>query len=344
MKLSTAIDRVRHNPLDDVEGKELWKTGELVSYFNEKLEELCEETLVLVDSDTPEICQQIIGIVASNMTQGTNPATLKVVNAFAFRNINKGYTFPITDNIPMTDCVTQAISTYCRYLISTDKTNTVTVQKGNDSSTASGAYLPLMTSGLTPIAMLLVQTDASHTFTSGTNSLNDTGITATFESSNTGFSLDSRVVRLNSAQMANYPDPLDIKDKHWMNRNIYSWKTYNYDIPKALVYGATLGEYLVWPSAKFPDQLLLTVARRPLVPLSKETLESEIELPDQFVKRLYNGVAALAYLKRDADTFDPTKSANHHGMWLADIDAVKREIIRTNQTNEINQPGSGFLP
>lgn len=343
MNFKTALTRFRLNPLRDSVRPYLWDNDELQTYFNEIRDEFCEETQSLIDSETPEICQIIAGVVAANLERGTNAATIKVVTAFDFMNIGTKYTFPITDNIAMTACSVQAVSTFCRYLICADSENAVTVQKGDDSSTAAAAYLPLMTEDLTPIGMLLIQTGAGNTFTSGTTSLNSAGITATFVSSSETFALDSRVVRLNSAEMSNIHDgELDIKDKHWMNRHISSWKTRVSAIPQGLISGEMTGQYRIWPPPLYPEQILLTVARRPLADLSSMT--SLMEIPDEYVKRLYNGVAQLAYMKRDAKTLDATKAAEHGDKWLNDIEMVKRDIIRKNATNDNNYLPGGVLP
>lgn len=338
--------RIRTAILKDVKTPQRWTDEELTQYVNDVLDEIAEKTFILVDSETPEICQVIVGVDSAKMAQGTGAATLQVVTAFDFLNQDTLYTMPVTDNIAMTACDAQAVSTYCRYLICTDSANAVTVTKGTDATTAATAILPLMTEGLTPIGMLLIATDATHTFTSGTTSLDATGITATFESSSTSFTLDSRVLRINRADLANRSlvAGLTITDIHRMGRYMPSWKTADAADPTVLVRGMNRRQYRVWRSPQYPDQILMSVCRRPLTPMVYTDLIAECECPDEYVKRMDNGIASKAYAKNDADTFNADKSLDHYNKYLLDIEAIRVQEIRDNAVTETNELPSGVLP
>ena len=87
-----------------------------------------------------------------------------------------------TNNIAMTACSAQAISTFCYYLVSIDRNGNVTVTKGTDNTYA----LPSTPAGNIPIGSILVNTDGTHTFTSGTDDLSGAGITAVCYDIDTG--------------------------------------------------------------------------------------------------------------------------------------------------------------
>jgi hypothetical protein len=117
------------------------------------------------------------------LAEGTNSATLKTTADCTYNIAGVDYTKDITDNIAMTAAAEQAISIYCYYLISIDTTGAVTVTKGTDSTTAAEAAIamPALPANSAPLGTILIQTDGSHTFTSGTTDLSAAGITKTIK-------------------------------------------------------------------------------------------------------------------------------------------------------------------
>jgi hypothetical protein len=341
MLMQAIIDRVRKTPLGDTEKPYLWDDPELIELGNETIDELCEETFLLVDSSSLDICRQYVGIKSAWLAQGTNPGTLKVVTAFDFWNTiiggaPKKYTFAVTDNIAMTACTTQAVSTYCRYLISTDYLFNITVTKGVDSTTSAGAILPELPAWNTPIGMLLIVTDATHTFTSGTNSLDVAGITATFESSPATFKTDSRVIRINEAQLDQVRDPLSLLDIYEMSRFNPGWRNLDAGMPCILIKKKDRDTYQVWPPAKYPDRLVLTVARRPLTAIDPSNTSVEPEIPAMYHKRLFSGIAFRAFQKQESDAYNSSQIIDQERLWHEDIEKVKQTENRLNQRNETN--------
>ena len=343
------INRVRLTPLDDNGASPLWADAELTIFMNEVIDELCEKTFILYDSSSLDLCRWYVGIKAAWLGQGTNAATLKVLQSVDYYNTVLGgspkkWTLVIQDNIAMTTCATQAVSTFCQYLISVDASQTITVTKGINATTVTAAILPDLPVETTPIGMLLIATDASHTFTSGTTSLNSTGITATFQSSAAIFSTDSRVVRLNRVKMDQHFDPLDIKDIFWMDGYRPNWEWYAPDVPYILVKRRDKGQYQLFPPPLYPDRIVLTVARRPLVPLDATKLDVMTpEIDDAYIKRIYNGIAWKAYQKHDSDAFDGKASDVYRALWLNDIEEVKQEVMRNEQRNDSNELPYGVL-
>lgn len=64
------------------------------------------------------------------------------------------------------------------------------------------------------------------------------------------------------------------------------------------------------------DTLALTVYRGALKPLSADMDQGRPEIPERFHDRLMDWVLHRAYLKQDADTFDPNKAAESLGLFI----------------------------
>lgn len=113
----------------------------------------------------------------AGLAEGTGTHTLKTTIAIYYSLYNKpGLVKTVTDNIAMTTCSAQAVSTFCYYLISIDATGAITTTKGTDNTYS----LPSVPPGTAAMGAFLVTTDSSHPFTSGTTDLSATGITASF--------------------------------------------------------------------------------------------------------------------------------------------------------------------
>jgi hypothetical protein len=64
------------------------------------------------------------------------------------------------------------------------------------------------------------------------------------------------------------------------------------------------------------DTLALTVYRGALKPLSADIDSAKPEIPERFHERLMDWMLHRAYLKQDADTFDPEKAAVSLGLFV----------------------------
>ena len=117
----------------------------------------------------------------AGLLEGTNAGTLQTATAIDFCvNGVPGTQKAATDNIAMTACDTQPVSTYCKYLVSIAIGGAVTVTKGNNAATAALALLPALPATGAPIGYFQILTDASTTFTSGTTDLGAAGLTETY--------------------------------------------------------------------------------------------------------------------------------------------------------------------
>lgn len=118
----------------------------------------------------------------AGLTEGTNANTIKTATAVAYSINGKAGSLGATDNLAMTACAVQPISTYCKYLVSVALDgSTVTTTKGNNAATAALALLPELPASSAPIGYFQILTDASTTFTSGTTDLSAAGITETYQ-------------------------------------------------------------------------------------------------------------------------------------------------------------------
>ena len=120
------------------------------------------------DVDVSQMC---------GLAEGTGSATLKTTAQIVYSVYNQhGLIKAATDNIAMTACAQQAISTFCYYLVSIDVAGAITVTKGTNNVSA----LPATPQGRIPIGVFLVTTDGSATFTSGATDLSAAGITVSY--------------------------------------------------------------------------------------------------------------------------------------------------------------------
>jgi hypothetical protein len=116
------------------------------------------------------------------LAEGTTANTIQTTNAIVYTIYNQQVSKAATNNIAMTACAQQAISTSCYYLVSANSAGTVTITKGVDNAFA----LPSTPAGGVAIAAFKIVTDSAHTFTSGTTDLSSAGISATYYDIDTG--------------------------------------------------------------------------------------------------------------------------------------------------------------
>jgi len=107
---------------------------------------------------------------AGVLAEGTNANTIKTGAAVNFAIDGYLYTKAATDNIAMTACTEQAVSTYCLYLVSSIANGTITITKGTSVATDT-AVLPDLPASSAAIGYFKVVTDADTTFTSGTDDI-----------------------------------------------------------------------------------------------------------------------------------------------------------------------------
>lgn len=117
---------------------------------------------------------------AAGLAEGTNANTIQVAAAVDYCINGVNYLKAITDNIAMNALAEQAVSTFCKYLVTIDAAGAVLLVKGNEAATAALALVPAIGDAYVPLGYVQVATNGSTTFTSGTTDLGAAGITDTY--------------------------------------------------------------------------------------------------------------------------------------------------------------------
>lgn len=117
---------------------------------------------------------------AAGLAEGTNAATIQVAAAVDYCINGLIYTKAITDNIAITAGAVQAVSTFCKYLVSIDAAGAVVVTKGVDAATSALALVPELPANSAPLGYFEIETDAATTYTAGTTDNGAAGITDTY--------------------------------------------------------------------------------------------------------------------------------------------------------------------
>lgn len=115
------------------------------------------------------------------LAEGTNAATIKTVAAVDYCINGLMYSKAITDNIAITAGSVQAISTFCKYLVSIDAAGTVTTTAGNVAASAALALVPDLPASSAPLGYFQIATDGVTTYTPGTTDNGAAGITDTYQ-------------------------------------------------------------------------------------------------------------------------------------------------------------------
>jgi hypothetical protein len=122
------------------------------------------------------MCFTKVGLAISS----TN-TKIKTATAATYSVAGAMYTKAATSAITITAGLdTQAVSKFCKYLVSLDASGNFTVTKGSDADTAAAAALPDVPADNTAVGYFQVETDASTTYVPATTALDDSGLTVTY--------------------------------------------------------------------------------------------------------------------------------------------------------------------
>lgn len=90
--------------------------------------------------------------------------------------------------------------------------------------------------------------------------------------------------------------------------------------PRAFIFeqasGVQPAKVRLVPTPTAAGSIAMTVCRGALKPLSADIDQARPELPERFHERLMDWVLHRAYLKQDADTFDPNKAAQSYALFV----------------------------
>ena len=113
--------------------------------------------------------------------------------------------------------------------------------------------------------------------------------------------------------------PLDETSVEELDCDFPGWESAK-GLPRAFIFeqanGARAASIRLVRIPTQADTLALTVYRGALKPLSADFDTAKPEIPERFHERLMDWVLHRAYLKQDADTFDPTKAAESKALFV----------------------------
>lgn len=116
--------------------------------------------------------------------------------------------------------------------------------------------------------------------------------------------LDSRVIFIRRARLASQGMPLRIVTRKDMDAAYPGWERAAPSTPSVLIPDGETGAATLYPPPTVDDQLVMTVVHEPLDPITDPDAESP-ELPERYQRGLIYGMAELAFLRPDSETFNP---------------------------------------
>lgn len=163
--------------------------------------------------------------------------------------------------------------------------------------------------------------------------------------------ISTRITKVIRAKLDSQTRWLDMRDLAYMDERYPGWDITpaTQEIPHTFVTGMPYGKaYLYPPHSSLTDVLRLVVHRRPLVDLDWGTHSGSPLEVDRFAELLVHGIMWQAYLKQDADTYDPKRAEEQRLMWEGenhrggDKDQIRRIIIRETSPARSASPMAAF--
>lgn len=119
------------------------------------------------------------------------------------------------------------------------------------------------------------------------------------------YTLSPLVIEVRRARVASERHTLEFRNEEWLDQNYcFGWETRT-GVPKYAILSKTKFRPVPIPEAS--DTVLMTVFRLPEEPMVDN--EDEPEIQEVYHYRLIDWALRCAYLKQDADTYDPVKAA-----------------------------------
>ena len=113
--------------------------------------------------------------------------------------------------------------------------------------------------------------------------------------------------------------PLDETSVEALDADMPGWESRT-GTPRHFIFepasGAQAAMVRLVPTPTVADAVALTVYRGALKALSEDRDQERPEIPERFHARLMDWLMHRAYLKQDADTFDPNKAATSLGLFV----------------------------
>lgn len=127
------------------------------------------------------------------------------------------------------------------------------------------------------------------------------------------------IVEIKRAKLDTRPEPLAKVTTNWLDHEYQTWEDWESD-PWYLIDDETDGKLRIVAPPTVDDTLRMTVGRRPLQAMTWVNRATDTpEIPEQHHNDLLHWMLHLAYLKDDAETYDPTKSAGFAGLFTNEV-------------------------
>lgn len=131
--------------------------------------------------------------------------------------------------------------------------------------------------------------------------------------------LDRRVVFIRRARLASQTTPLFIRTSRAMDDTVPGWESARPGTPQVLIPDGENGAVRLYPPSAKDDELQMTVVHEPLKPVVDADPDAEPEIPERYQRALVHGMAALAYLRPDSETFSPDGAAKAEALFEAEF-------------------------
>lgn len=102
-----------------------------------------------------------------------------------------------------------------------------------------------------------------------------------------------------------------------MDEEVPGWEDAQASVPIVFVPDWETGKLALWPPTVADDTVRMTVIRTPTGPMVDD--DDVPEIAPRFHRSLLDWMLHLAYLKQDADTFDPKKASQHEERFTAEF-------------------------
>jgi len=129
-----------------------------------------------------------------------------------------------------------------------------------------------------------------------------------------GAELHESVIYIRRARLASTGRPLTPKVARTMDEMVPSWESSEPSTPITFVPDWQTGYLRTWPPTNIDDTVLMTVVRKPLKPMSRDTDTPEVK--GHYHLMLLDWAKHRAYSTPDSDFFDPKKADKHETAFI----------------------------
>lgn len=131
------------------------------------------------------------------------------------------------------------------------------------------------------------------------------------------FEIDDSVIYIRRAVLVSTGRPLVPKVSRAMDEEVGNWEMATASVPMVFIPDWETGKIALWPPTASSDSIRMTVIRTPTEQMTED--DDVPEIAPRFHRALLDWMLHLAFLKQDADTFDPKKAAQHEERFTSEF-------------------------